>query len=197
MAPVSNHWNTERALFTVALRDIHTSHRQRVPRLRWAVHPHRRLRPVRGGQGALSVDPGRARPALRSVTCRTLSSVLDRLRSINFCRLRTCFRSPACDTVKIRCCGPRTSSSTARQLVGSRITGRISCRPKPNAHPGYGITECLRYDGVWVSGNQENLMEGLTGMKSQGWKRGTRKRMSNERVLANIFEGACKKVDQS
>ena len=35
------------------------------------------------------------RPALPSVTRRTLTSVLARDRSINFCKLRTFFRSPA------------------------------------------------------------------------------------------------------
>jgi len=46
--------------------------------------------------------PAVKRPALRSVTRRTLTSVLEREQSINFCRLRTLFRSPACDAVKIR-----------------------------------------------------------------------------------------------
>ena len=46
--------------------------------------------------------PAVKRPALRSVTRRTLTSVLARDRSINFCRLRTLGRSPACDAVKIR-----------------------------------------------------------------------------------------------
>jgi len=35
------------------------------------------------------------------VTRRTLTSVLARLRSINFCRLRTLARSPSCAAVKI------------------------------------------------------------------------------------------------
>ena len=52
--------------------------------------------------------PAVLRPALRSVTRRTLKSVLARERSINFCRLRTRFRSPACDAVKIRCRKHRT-----------------------------------------------------------------------------------------
>ena len=55
------------------------------------------------------------RPALRSVTRRTLTSVFARERSINFCRLRTLFRSPACDAVKIRCRNRRTFPSAARQ----------------------------------------------------------------------------------
>ena len=59
--------------------------------------------------------PAVIRPALRSVTRRTLTSVFARDRSINFCRLRTFFRSPAFDAVKIRCRSRRTSSSTRRQ----------------------------------------------------------------------------------
>jgi hypothetical protein len=38
--------------------------------------------------------PAVKRPTLRSVTRRTLNSVFARERSINFCRLRTLFRSP-------------------------------------------------------------------------------------------------------
>jgi hypothetical protein len=59
--------------------------------------------------------PAVRRPALRSVTRRTLTSVFARERSINFCRLRTFFRSPAFDAVKIRCRNRRTSASTVRQ----------------------------------------------------------------------------------
>ena len=46
--------------------------------------------------------PAVRRPALRSVTRRTLSSVLARDRSINFCNWRTLGRSPAFAAVKIR-----------------------------------------------------------------------------------------------
>jgi len=59
--------------------------------------------------------PAVMRPALRSVTRRTLNSVFARDRNINFCRLRTFFRSPAFDAVKIRCRNRRTSASTRRQ----------------------------------------------------------------------------------
>jgi hypothetical protein len=59
--------------------------------------------------------PAVKRPALRSVTRRTLTSVLERDRNINFCRLRTFARSPACDAVKIRCRNRRTFVSAARQ----------------------------------------------------------------------------------
>ena len=61
--------------------------------------------------------PAVARPALISVTRRTPRSVLARERSINFCRLRTFFGSPACDAVKILCRRRRTSSSTRRQSI--------------------------------------------------------------------------------
>ena len=40
--------------------------------------------------------PAVRRPALRSVTLRTLISVFARERSINFCNRRTLGRSPAC-----------------------------------------------------------------------------------------------------
>jgi hypothetical protein len=46
--------------------------------------------------------PAVKRPALRSVTLRTLTSVLERDRSINLCNRRTLGRSPAFDAVKIR-----------------------------------------------------------------------------------------------
>ena len=44
------------------------------------------------GEHHLAVNA--CRHALRSVTRRTLNSVFARERSINFCRLRTFFRSP-------------------------------------------------------------------------------------------------------
>ena len=61
--------------------------------------------------------PAVRRPALRSVTRRTLKSVLARDLIINFCNWRTLARSPAFDAVKIRCRNRRTSSSTRRQSV--------------------------------------------------------------------------------
>jgi len=66
------------------------------------------------------------RPALSSVTRRTLTSVFDRDRSISFCRLRTRLRSPACDAVKIRCRSRRTSSSARSQLTLSQLQGPSS-----------------------------------------------------------------------
>ena len=53
------------------------------------------------------------RPALCCVTRRTLTSVFDLLRSINFCRLRIRLKSPACDALKILYRSRRTTSSTA------------------------------------------------------------------------------------
>jgi group II intron reverse transcriptase/maturase len=70
--------------------------------------------------------PAVRRPALRSVTRRTLNSVFARDRSINFCRLRTLFRSPAFDAVKIRCLSRRTSSSTRRQSTWRQSRGASS-----------------------------------------------------------------------
>ena len=66
------------------------------------------------------------RPALRSVTRRTLRSVFARDRNINFCRLRTLFRSPAFDAVKIRSRNRRTSSSTRRQSTACQSKGASS-----------------------------------------------------------------------
>src|SRR6516162_3009668 len=61
--------------------------------------------------------PAVRRPALRSVTRRTLTSVFARERSINFCNRRTLARSPAFAAVKIRCRNRRTSASTRRQSI--------------------------------------------------------------------------------
>jgi hypothetical protein len=70
--------------------------------------------------------PAVRRPALRSVTRRTLNSVLARDLIINFCRLRTLARSPAFDAVKIRCRSRRTSSSTRRQSTWRQSKGASS-----------------------------------------------------------------------
>src|SRR5205814_960283 len=60
------------------------------------------------------------RPALTSVTRRTLTSALEREPSISFCRLRTLFRSPALLAEKIRCRSRRTTPSTCRQSTASQ-----------------------------------------------------------------------------
>lgn len=64
--------------------------------------------------------PAVLRPALCCVTRLTLTSVFDRLRNINFCRLRTRLRSPSCDALKILCRRRPTLSSTGRQYSPSQ-----------------------------------------------------------------------------
>ena len=67
--------------------------------------------------------PAVARPVLRCVTCRTLTSVQARLRSTSFCRFLTLGQSPSCDALKIRCRSRRTCSSRRRQSIVSHWTG--------------------------------------------------------------------------
>ena len=69
--------------------------------------------------------PAVRRPALRCVACRTLTSVLDQLRNINFCRFLTFGQSPACTAVKILCRSRRTLSSQARQSIASQSVTSI------------------------------------------------------------------------
>src|ERR1700677_5011914 len=64
--------------------------------------------------------PAVARPALRWVTCRTLTSVFDHDRSIIFCRFLTLGQSPSRTAVKIRCRSCPTFLSWARQLTASQ-----------------------------------------------------------------------------
>jgi hypothetical protein len=63
--------------------------------------------------------PAVLRPALRCVTCRTLTSVFDRLRSISFCRFLTLGQSCSRAALKIRCRSRRTFRSWARQSMAS------------------------------------------------------------------------------
>jgi len=76
--------------------------------------------------------PAVLRPALRCVTGRTPTRVFDLLRSISFCRLRTRFRSPTCDALKILSRKRRTSSSTGRQEIASQSRSP-SCSPFTSA----------------------------------------------------------------
>jgi hypothetical protein len=69
--------------------------------------------------------PAVRRPVLRCVTCRTLTSVLARLRSISFCRFLTLGQSCSCAAVKIRCRSRRTCSSCARQSIRSHCAGAV------------------------------------------------------------------------
>ncbi len=64
--------------------------------------------------------PAVERPAFRCVTCRTLMSVFDQLRSIIFCRFLTMARSPAFDALKILPRNRRTLSSWVRQSMASQ-----------------------------------------------------------------------------
>jgi hypothetical protein len=64
--------------------------------------------------------PAVLRPAFRCVTCRTLTSVFDRLRSISFCRFLTFGQSCSRAALKIRCRSRRTSCSWARQSTASQ-----------------------------------------------------------------------------
>jgi len=71
--------------------------------------------------------PAVLRPALRWVTCRTLTSVLARDRNISFCRFLTRGQSCSCVAVKIRCRSRRTCSSCARQSILSHCTAALRC----------------------------------------------------------------------
>ena len=64
--------------------------------------------------------PAVLRPSLYSVTRRTLTSAFARDRIINFCKFRTCFRSPAFHAVKIRCRKRRTSSSARPESTAAQ-----------------------------------------------------------------------------
>ena len=64
--------------------------------------------------------PAVLRPALISVTRRTLTRALLRDRSISFCRLRAFFRSPACDAAKSAIFSRRTFSSAWPQSAESQ-----------------------------------------------------------------------------
>ena len=68
----------------------------------------------------LPSTPAVLRPALSSLTRRTLNSALARERSISFCRSRTLSRSPAFDAVKILRRSRLTSCSTCCQSTDSQ-----------------------------------------------------------------------------
>ncbi len=97
--------------FAVGLRDIHPPDRHGRQDRDGVVHPHRHRRPGRASSATSPSIPAVRRPVLRCVTCRTLTSVLARLRSISFCRFLTFGQSRSCAAVKIRCRSRRTCSS--------------------------------------------------------------------------------------
>jgi hypothetical protein len=66
--------------------------------------------------------PAVMRPLLCCVTRFTLISVLLRLRSMSFCKLRTFLRSPFCVALKILCLSRRTFSSQVAQSMLCRLS---------------------------------------------------------------------------
>jgi hypothetical protein len=97
--------------------------------------------------------PAVRRPALRSVTLRTLSSVFEWDRSINACNRRTLCRSPALDAVKIRCRNRRTFRSAARQSIWRHSDAASSgpltpaCTAASSLPSGSGITFIFLFTG--------------------------------------------------
>src|ERR1039458_9115117 len=73
--------------------------------------------------------PAVLRPALRCVTCRTLTSVLLQLRSISFCRLLAAGQSPSRTALKILPRNRRTCPSWCRQSVFSQASPSNEGRP--------------------------------------------------------------------
>src|SRR4051794_19491534 len=66
--------------------------------------------------------PAVARPALRCVTCRTLSSVFDQLRNISFCRFLAWARFPSRTALKIL----RRAISNKGELYFTCYTGSFT-----------------------------------------------------------------------
>ena len=90
----------------------------------------------------LAVDPSRLAASVELRHPPHAHSALARDRSINFCRLRTFFRSPARDAAKIRCRNRRTSFSTCRHRTASQSRGlalgsvhHSRRRPRPRSPP--------------------------------------------------------------
>src|SRR5438128_1061079 len=144
---VDDHGNTERTLFSVRLRDVHALDGLSGDGVS-AAHSVGQ----RGLPGALTTilpsTPAVLRPALSSVTRRTLMSALARDRSISFCKLWTFLRSPACAAVKMRCRRRRTSLSTRGQLIDphSRASpsGPFTSAAMPLWRPTYPLVPGLR-----------------------------------------------------
>jgi hypothetical protein len=88
---------------------------------------------ARGVNATCPSTPAVARPALRCVTCRTLSSVFDQLRSIIFCRFLTRARSCAFDALKILPRSRRTCSSCTGHTIVSQSRGLSSGPFAPRA----------------------------------------------------------------
>ena len=93
--------------------------------------------------------PAVLRPALRCVTCRTLTSVLARLRSISFCRFLTFGQSCSCAALKIRCRSRRTCSSCARQSIASHWAGASRGWPSGPFALGAAVTPATAGTTHW------------------------------------------------
>src|SRR6266540_2478905 len=79
--------------------------------------------------------PAVARPALRCVTCRTLTSVSDQFRSMSFCRFRAFARSPSRTALKILRRSRRTRSSCIRQSTCCQASHRTHQAGPPVRSP--------------------------------------------------------------
>ena len=121
MAPIHDHRNTERTLFSIGLRNVHAPNRQRVPG-RAACGARAPPSPpwsATTGRPRPSI-PAVRRPALRWVTCRTLISVFDQDLSIIFCSDRTVAQSCSRVALKILRRSLITFSSWTRQSMASQ-----------------------------------------------------------------------------
>ena len=87
--------------------------------------------------------PAVLRPALRCVTCRTLTSVFDQLRSIIFCKDLSLARSCSCAALKILPRSRRTLSSCSRQFTASQ-----SRAPSSGPFTCTGVQLALRFRRV-------------------------------------------------
>ena len=125
MHAVDDHGNPERALLSVRLRDVHPLDRPGLPRLRRRAAPSRPAAALaRAVSTTLPSTPAVLRPALSSVTRRTLTACSRGTGASTSADCGPCLRSPACDAVKIRCRRRRTSSSTRRQSIGVPVEER-------------------------------------------------------------------------
>ena len=86
--------------------------------------------------------PAVARPALRWVTCRTLTSVLLHDRSIIFCRLLTWGQSPSRVALKILCRSLATLRSWARQSTASHSSSPSVRSPSWVPNLPFGSVSC-------------------------------------------------------
>ena len=134
--PVGDHGNPERPQ-PVAF-GTYTRLTGRAPRGRAALHPDRQVGPLPARSTMRPSIPAVLRPALSSVTCRTLTRALLRDRSISFCRLRTFSRSPACDAVKILRLSRRTFPSAWPQSTESQPGLVLRSVHFGAARPGHG-----------------------------------------------------------